>query len=217
MRMTTVAASTVLLLPLLLLGGCSSTPSEPTLYLLRGQPAEGSGEVAASLRFGLGRVILAPYLLSSTGLVVETAPGEVRSARLHRWAEPLDAGMRWFVRTEIARSLGHEVGGGLSDVMDWDYTIDLYVGRLHGSMSGDAMIEAAWVLRVAHDDTALREYRFGKRVPLPQAGYAGLVAAEEDLLRQLSAQIAESLRPYAEQAMSAAEDPDGAAEPAGAP
>lgn len=176
-----------------LLAACSSPSPEPNLYLLRGDPSEGTGRIDGRVRVGLGRVVVAPYLLASPGIVVETEPGQVRPARMERWAEPLDAGVRWFVRSEVARALDHEVGGGLTDAQAWDYTIDLYIGRLHGAMSGEALIESVWVVRPDVGD--VDEYRFTKRVPLAEAGYPGLVAAEQQLLEDLSRAIADSLAP----------------------
>ncbi len=173
---------------------CSSPAPNPTYYLMRGEASEASGRLGGSIRVGLGRLMVAPYLLSSLGIVVETAAGEVRAAHQHRWAEPLDAGLRWFLRAEIARAFGDEVGGGLVDRTDWDYTIDVYVARFHGTMSGTALLEGAYVIRPAADSEESREYRFSKSQPLSDEGYAALVAAERSLASELGASIAEALR-----------------------
>ena len=177
-----------------LLAACSTTSPEPTFYLMRGEASGTSGGLNGPIRVGLGRLIVAPYLLSSPGIVVETAPGEVRPANQHRWAEPLDAGLRWFLRAEIARAFGDEIGGGLVDFNDWDYTIDVYVARLHGTMSGTALLEGAYVIRPTSESEKLREYRFSKSQPLSDEGYAALVAAEQSLASDLGASIAEALR-----------------------
>jgi uncharacterized lipoprotein YmbA len=173
---------------------CSSPAPNPTYYLMRGEASEASGRLDGPVRIGIGRLIVAPYLLSSLGIVVETAPGEVRAARQHQWAEPLDAGLRWFLRAEIARAIGDEVGGGLVDLSDWDYTIDVYIARFHGTMSGTALLEGAYVIRPTADSEELREYRFSKSRPLPDEGYAALVATERSLASELGASIAEALR-----------------------
>jgi hypothetical protein len=177
-----------------LVAACSSPAPEPTLYLMRGAASGRSGRVEAQLRVGIGRIIVAPYLLSSAGLVVETAPGEVRAARLHQWAEPLDAGLRWFLRGEIARALGYEVGGGLVDRSDWDYAIDVYVARLHGTMSGTALLEGAYVIRSLSGTEPLRDHLFSKSLPLDDEGYAALAAAEQRLVTELARSIAASLQ-----------------------
>lgn len=192
----TLCASTqvVVLASLMLVVGCSSPAPEPTLYLLRGEATEASGSVDGPTRVGFGRLVVAPYLLASQGIVVEAAPGEVRAARQHRWAEPLDAGLRWFLRAEIAKTLGDEVGAGLLDRQDWDYTIDVYVARFHGTMSGSALLEATYIIRPTADTEAPREYAFSKSEPQPDEGYAALVATERSLAGALGVSIADSLR-----------------------
>jgi uncharacterized lipoprotein YmbA len=177
----------------LALAACSSPAPEPTLYLLREPPMNGEGPVTGSPRVGLGRVVVAPYLLTSPGIVVETEPGVVRAGRFHQWAEPLDTGLRWYLRIAMARALGFAVGGGLTDVADWDYTVDLYVSLLHGTMQGEAVIAAAYVIRPANGE-GRSEYRFARSQPLPEAGYPGVVAAEKALLTELGAAIAAGVK-----------------------
>jgi uncharacterized lipoprotein YmbA len=201
----------ILLAVVALLGGCASSPPEPTLYLLRGTPSEGAGPMNAELRVGLGRIVVAPYLVASQGVVVETAPGEVRPARQHRWAEPLDAGLRWYLRSEIGRVLGHEIGGGLVDITTWDYTIDVTVSRLHGTMTGEALIEAAYAIRTGAGRDPVVENRFTKSMPLPDEGYAAVVEAERRLVAELADSIGESLRGVL--ASSQAEAPEAPTEP----
>jgi uncharacterized lipoprotein YmbA len=177
-----------------LLIACSSPAPQPTSYLLRGEATEASGLLDGSTRAGIGRLIVAPYLLSSQGVVVESAPGVVQAARQHRWAEPLDAGLRWFLRAEIAKGLGDDVGAGLVPRQDWDYTIDIYIAQFHGTMSGTAILEATYLIRPTADSEEVREYAFSKSQPQSDEGYAALVAAEQNLASELGAAIAGSLR-----------------------
>ena len=176
-----------------LIAACSSPAPETTYYLLRGDLVEGKGRVDTGVRVGLGRVAVAPYLRASPGIVIETAPGELRAAAWHQWAEPLDAGLRLFLRGEISRAFGHEVEG-LTDRSGWDYRIEVYVRRLHGTMSGTALLEAAYVILSADDSKRLREYRFSKSEPLSAEGYAALVAAQRRLATELAESIAADLR-----------------------
>lgn len=194
-KMTLYAFSQVAIAAsVMLLVACSSPVPEPTLYLLRGEASVASAHPdVARTRVGVGRLLVAPYLLSSRGIVVESAPGEVHAARNHRWAEPLDAGLRWFLRAEIAKGLGDEVGAGLVDRNDWDYTIDIFVDQFHGTMSGTAILEATYVIRPTVDREKSREYTFSKSQPQSHEGYAALVAAEQTLAGELGASIAGSL------------------------
>jgi uncharacterized lipoprotein YmbA len=172
---------------------CSSPAPDPTLYLLRAEPTEGSAQIASPIRVGLGRLVVAPYLLASQGIVVETAVGEVHAARLHQWAEPLQAGLRWYLRGQIGRALGYQMGGALTDFADWDYTVDVFIGRLHGTMTGTAHIEAVYIIR-SESPRKLHDFRFGKTERLVEDGYPALVAAERRLLDGLAESIASSLR-----------------------
>jgi uncharacterized lipoprotein YmbA len=192
---TVLPAVRVIILALLaLLIGCSTPMSEPAYYLMRGEVPESNGRLDGRVRVGIGRLIVAPYLLSSQGIVIEAAPGEVRAAHLHQWAEPLDSGLRWYLSAEIAKELGDQVGGGLIDHGNWDYTIDVYVARFHGTMSGDAILDATFVIRPHAGSQEQREYRFSKSQPQSGEGYAALVAAEQSLMTELGASIAQALQ-----------------------
>lgn len=179
---------------LALLAGCSTPMSEPAYYLMRGETPAASGVLDGPIKAGLGRLIVAPYLLSSRGIVVEAAPGEVRAAHQHQWAEPLDAGLRWFLSAEIARELGDQVGGGLINHGNWDYTIDVYVARFHGTMSGEAVLDATYVIRPRSAADESSEYRFSKSLPQSAEGYPALVAAEQSLVKALGVSIATALQ-----------------------
>jgi uncharacterized lipoprotein YmbA len=180
-----------------LLVACAGTPPERQLYLLRAAVPDVSGRVDAPVRVGLDRVTVAPYL-DQAGIVVETAAGRVRPASEHRWAEPVDAGLRILLRGEISRSLGYDVSADAADRQAWDYAVDVRVDQMHGTMLGTALLEAAYGItpRAGSGDTI--RYRFSRSATLAQAGYAGLVDAERRLARELAEAIAQSLRELGE-------------------
>lgn len=180
---------------LLLLAACAGSAPEPTRYLLRDGLEERSDRVEAPIRVALGRVVVAPYL-DHAGIVVETGPGQVRAAHHHQWAEPLEAALRSTLRDALSRSLGYEVSArpALGGAPPWDYRVDVSVDRLHGTMEGTAVLDADYriVPHSAAGETA--EYRLSRSTSLPRAGYAGLVEAEAELVRELARAIAASLR-----------------------
>ena len=190
-----------------LAAACSSPAPEPTRYLLRNEPLEGQGRVAGKPRMGLGRVLVAPYLLASPGIVVETEPGVVRPGNQHEWAEPLDQALRWFLRIEIGRALGDEVGGGLTDVASWDYTVDVHVGRLHGTMDGQALLSSGYLIRPRAPGSETMEYSFARSKRLEAEGYGALVEAQRQLLTQLAEHIAEGLKTAEAEAAALAQEP----------
>ena len=173
---------------------CSSTPPpEPARYLMRSAGEVRSEEVEPGPRIGLRRVRVAPYL-RVPGLVLETEQNEVRSARYHQWAEPLEHGLRSLLRGELSAALGRDVDDDPMRMSRWDYIVDVAVDQLHGTAAGEALLVAAWRVTSVESAAELSSSRFTRREPLARTGYAALAEAEIALVRQLAASIAESLR-----------------------
>jgi uncharacterized lipoprotein YmbA len=182
----------------MLLVACAGSSDLRTQYLLHSESAERSGRVEAPVRVGLGRVAVAPYL-DQSGIVVQTEAGQVQVARQHQWAEPLDAGLRSYLRAEMSEALGYDVSGRPANLDHWDYTVDVYVDRLHGTMAGTAVLDASYWITPRPGAGDVARYRFSRSVPLAREGYPGLVDAEADLARQLAQAIAASLREIGEE------------------
>ena len=183
----------LVLIALLAIGCAGSPPPAVTYYLLPVSDSEGLRRAEPEILIGLGRIEVSPYLRQQ-GLVVETEPGQVRPARYHLWAEPLQAGLRHFLRQEISTALGYDIGTNTTEYTGWDYRVDLTVERLHGTLSGQAQIVARWVVRTSDDVKGGAGYRFAKSGALSAEGYAALADTEIDLTRQLARAIADSLR-----------------------
>lgn len=179
---------------MLVASGCTNAPTSRTEYLLRGALVESGGTAPLAPAAAIGAVHVAPYL-ARPGIVVEIAPGELRAAQAHVWAEPLEDGIRSLLRSELARSLDAEVAAAGHAPIEVDVRID----RLHGSEDGRATIEATYRLRRAPGRPgagaqADDHYRFADSESLARAGYAGLVDAERALVGRLAAAIAEAIR-----------------------
>jgi len=178
---------------LLLLIGCSTaTPVPHTHYLMRTDAPDRSEPVGAPARVGIRQVTVAPYL-DEPGLVLETAPGQVRSARYHEWAEPLPEGLRSLLRGELSRALGTDVDDVESRSAKWLLAIDVSVEQFHGTAAGDALLEASWQVDRVSEKGEVARYRFARRQPLARPGYAALAEAEVELTRQLAGAIAASI------------------------
>jgi uncharacterized lipoprotein YmbA len=176
-----------------LLVACAGSSAPRMQYLLRAQPAESARRVEAPVRVALGRVAVAPYL-DQSGIVVQTEAGQVRAARQHQWAGPLDAGLRSYLRAEMSEALGYDVSARPADRVHWDYTVDVYVDQLHGTMAGTAVLDAGYRITPRPGAGEVVEYRFSRSAPLPREGYPGLVEAEAGLARELAVAIAASVR-----------------------
>ena len=172
--------------------GCSAKTVPPTQYLLPAEVPRGIVRVDPPLQIGRGRLELAPYL-AQPGLVVETDAQQVRSAREHQWAEPLDAGLRRSLRAGISRAAGFDVSADATQRARWDYAVDVDVERFHGTLAGEAVLVARWRVSPVRGKGDPVRYRFSASEPLPRAGYPGLVEAEIALAGQLADAIAASL------------------------
>ncbi|UCE86865.1 MAG: membrane integrity-associated transporter subunit PqiC [Deltaproteobacteria bacterium] len=180
------------LLCALLLVACASDPPARTHYLLRAELPDATRQIEAPAAIGLGRVTVAPYLLRP-GLVIESDDHQVRPARYHVWAEPLDEGLRRYLRTEISNVLGYAIRADWSQRSEWDYAVDVVIDQLHGTLSGEARLAAGWRIARA-DGREIAAYVLSSSEPLAVGGYQGLVDAEIVLLQKLAARIAESLQ-----------------------
>ena len=74
-----------------------------------------------------------------------------------------------------------------------DHTVDVHVDRLHGTLSGTAVLDAEYRITTRSGAAETVEYRFSRSMPLPREGYPGLVEAEAELVRALARAIATSL------------------------
>ena len=175
------------LLPL----ACASAPPPTTHYLLRAELPAVSSQIEAPATIGLARVTVAPYL-RRPGLVVESGDHQVRPARYHVWAEPLDAGLRRYLRSEISNGLGYAIRSDPSQRGAWDFSVDVAIDQFHGTLDGEAKLAAGWRIARA-DGSEVAAFVFSTSESLATGGYQGLVDAEIVLARKLAAQIAASL------------------------
>jgi uncharacterized lipoprotein YmbA len=174
--------------------GCAgAAPTPRTQYLMRAAITQGVTPVDAPIAIALGGVDVAPYL-SDPGLVLETGARQIHSAHGHVWAEPLNQGLRIYLRARISNELGYSIAADTTTEATPEFVIDIGVDELHGTLSGAARLVAHW--RIARFDGSERVVAFhfsGDRL-LSQNGYAALVEAEIALVGELAAEIAQSVR-----------------------
>ena len=181
-----------LVLVLFTLAGCASAPPERSYYLLR---AEVSNDLAAAppdSAAGLGLVQVAAYL-DRAGVVVEVGENQVREARFHLWAEPLDRGIRIYLSDRIAAQLGYRLETGPGSVGPIRYRIDVSVEEFHGSLDGETKLVARWSVRDLEDDSLTLSRRFSKKSRQSGDGYASLVQSQLALLDDFAIEIAQGL------------------------
>jgi uncharacterized lipoprotein YmbA len=178
--------------PFVLMLGCSSTPPERHFYLLRGEATDSGVSPAPAKLVGIGRVTIAAYL-DRAGVVVQTGSREIRPARFHEWGEPLDNGVRHYLRSELVDRLGYEVASDVLYRDAWDYRVDISIETLHGSLSDGAWINAGFVVSEVSGNQATVAGRVIEHERLTRDGYPGLIDAHTRLLDQLAAAIETAL------------------------
>jgi uncharacterized lipoprotein YmbA len=171
--------------------GGSKVP-EPTYYLLRADSGLQSGAQTAPVSIGLGRVSIADYL-AQDGIVVATGDGQIRPARQHLWAEPLDNSVRLYLRDAVASKFGQWVSADVAERQSWQYRIDVRIDEWHGALTGEARIVAEWMLLDVTAGKILLTRRFERTGALTADGYEALVSEQTRLLDSLAADIAANL------------------------
>lgn len=183
---------------LALVVGCGSVRApEIAHYLLRSEEdARGVEDLTARPAIGLGAVRVADYL-ATDGIVVAVAPDQLRTARLARWSEPLEASLRVLLAGRASRSLDHPVlsHAGRADL---DLIVDLFVEAFHADEAGEVRLVARWSIEATAPGVEARRFRFSDRAQMRATGYPELVRAHVALAERLADAIAGSLEGAAE-------------------
>lgn len=174
-----------------LLAGCAGDPVKTHMYLLRSEVVTSNTEKIDTTQIRLNPVKVANYI-DQSGMVLQTADGEVNVARYHVWAEPLKHGLTSFLANQITLDSGQYVHvSRLASDKSQRQQIDVFVDQLHGTANGSAVLSAIWT--VSEKGKERRTYRYSKSLPLTTSGYNALVIAYKQMLSELSGEIAQSL------------------------
>lgn len=176
--------------------GCSSAEVPEThFYLFRADaPLQPNG---SDLVVGIGAVDIAAYLNRSE-VLMQVGPQELRPARHHRWAEPLDRNVQRYLRDRLAAALGNEVLMSARSRESWDLQIDVVVEEFHGSASGQSLLRASYVVRRTAAPDDVQRGRVGLSESHARDGYSALVDAQSRLLDAMALRIAADVRAMAE-------------------
>jgi uncharacterized lipoprotein YmbA len=192
-----IAASVCIALCIALLVGCSGSPPERSFYLLRSDQDQSSA-LAENPLVGIGRITIPAYL-DRAELVVQAGPDEIRPARYNHWGEPLDDGVRHYLRSALAKRLGRPVGADVLIQSLWDYQVDLTIDTFHGGMSGGVELRGGFAISHGKDRDLVVAKRVVAQTRIDRDGHAALVSAHKRLLDQLADEIGAALEPQLSQ------------------
>ena len=101
------------------LAACAGRPPpERAYYLLRAEVPENLSPLDPDALVGVARVVLADYL-DRAGVVVQVGENQVREARYHLWAEPLEKSVRMYLHARISTLVGRTLNSGIESQDLW--------------------------------------------------------------------------------------------------
>ncbi|BCX80865.1 conserved hypothetical protein [Methylomarinovum caldicuralii] len=185
-------ARIVLLIPLLLLGGCALTggrsPASHYYVLPAPRPTAATTNVATTIALAPVRL---PRYLDHPQIVTLDRQGRARLAEFHRWAEPLNTGFTRVLATALARQL-HESRIVLLPARNVApaWTLALQVHELE-IMPERLKLLAEWRLLQGQTTRVWQREEIERR--LADADYAAIATGLSGLCEELARRIARTL------------------------
>jgi uncharacterized lipoprotein YmbA len=180
----------ILLFTLTFCVGCASSPPESFDYLLR--PQISSADYAAKPTIALDKIEVAPYL-DRKGIVLETSPGQVDTAKHHRWADPLNFSIRRYLQVALTQETAQNIASTFEPNSDVETRVDVFVHQLHGSVTGTVKLVAEWQIRSTDSGEVTASGQFSAAETIAGDGYGEVVQAHAKLLDQLASSISAKL------------------------
>lgn len=182
-----ISANTLITgLVILGLTACSTLPPTET-FILPNPPIRDNTQVpdlsAPGIR--IDTITLAPYL-SDQGMVIASEGNRITTTRNHRWGEPMRDGIRRYLSRSL-HSPHFQLVDSKSPVSSTArYAIHLQFDAFHSIGFSHAIAEGTWsLIELGTREVVLHEsFQFTSNLEIQ--GYEGIIAAQADLLDQLS-------------------------------
>lgn len=182
--------------------GCASTRNSSfyTLQALPGstQPVWSRSETRP-LAIGIGPVTLADYL-NRPQITTRTGPNELAFAEYDRWAGPLLDNLK----RVLAENLAILLNTSRISVYPWEstaqveYQVKLDVQQFDGALGGRVELVAWWSVYGKDDDQLLLSRKSRLSATAAGSTYQSLVLAENQLITDLSREIADAVKTLVE-------------------
>ena len=181
-----------------LAAGCLSQAA-PRSYVLAvataAPPSPALGAAGSGPAVGVGPIRVPAYL-DRPSLVVRAGADEVTLSPDHRWAESLADG----IARVMAGNLSLMIPTNAVAIFPWrtpwtvQYRVTMEILRFDGPLSGPVVLDARWrLLDAGGQEMVLKAVNLSEPVPPPPT-YAGLVAAQSQLLARVGQDVAAEIR-----------------------
>jgi uncharacterized lipoprotein YmbA len=190
-----------LIMALLVVGGCRSTPA-PAFYTLTtlgtGNPTAQSPTPKGGLAVGIGPAQLPEYL-NRPQIVTRTAPDRLTLSEFNRWGGSLSRDFLRVLAENVAALLGTDrvLAYPWGDRLEPTYRVALEVQQFDGQLGEAVRLKVTWIVTGGEDKTPLAVQKSDIQEPVSGKDYDGLVAAHSSALATLSREIADEIRKLA--------------------
>lgn len=187
-----------LLLMALSLGGClGRSAPEVTFFSLLSMEQMGDAQTLGSLpgaSLGIGPVTI-PDSLKRSQVVTRSQGNQYAFDEFHRWAGLLEKDVAVVLGDNLGQLLDIDMVGHFpwQNYFHPTYRVIVDVQQLDGALGGEAVLVARWAVADTEGKELIAARKSVYRQASEDAGYAGLVRAESQLVAALSREIGEVL------------------------
>jgi uncharacterized lipoprotein YmbA len=198
LRIIAVMSCLVLILTVGCVGGSRSKPSR--FYTLDSMTSHDAasldipGRSTQDLRIGIVPVKIPEYL-KKPQIVTRTSSSEISLAEFDRWAGSLDEDIGRVLAENLSLLLKTDkvLNFPWRRNVELDYTIEMQVSRLEGSLDGDVDLVVRWAIFDAENKSAFSVQTSRISQPVQGDSYNDLVTAQSKALAVFSRQLAETI------------------------
>jgi uncharacterized lipoprotein YmbA len=181
-----------------LLSGCigRSAPKVTYFSLLTAKQLNTEQTIASlpEIKIGIGPITI-PDSLKRSQVATRQQGNQYEFNEFNRWAGILEKDLSYVLGENLSQSLGTDRVGFFPWLPHFhpDYRVMVDIVRLDGSLDGDAVFSAHWVVTDATGKEFLAGGKGESRQPLEDKTYPALVKAESQLVAQMSHEIATAI------------------------
>lgn len=184
----------LLLLFILLLGGCASQSPPASFYVL-GARAPAAQPVSSDLLLGVGPVSLADYL-DRNQIVRRDSEVRLQLDEFNRWAGDHRENITGVLAENLSRILGSEgvLPHPWASALDLDYQVLVDINRFDAAKGNRIVLDAQWQLFSKQPNKLLQARRSRIETRAADSGYEAQVEAQSQALAELGKIIAAAVQ-----------------------